>query len=256
MTTDFLAERAELIEEGNFLKELLGDMSSTVRIDGCDLKDRKDAVFGRYLALLPEVTLARSLGTGKVVRWRIDTVGLDGWYWDYWMAERDYPEPMPRDWVAMSGAMRLAEPVENTPFQVVPGPGVPFVVPRLLKMANSRAVITEVPVGAHTGWAITYFGYNPKYPTNVELVNEWGKSTYHVYDDRGVWDNGWYESIEHISDNNYDLARWLRSGRLLWIAPGDESAILHEGTHGCPYLDLPGERRIAYIQDGKVEYGA
>jgi hypothetical protein len=246
MTTDFLAERAELLEEGNFLAELLREMSAAERAEARDVRDRKRAVFRRYLALLPEVALARSPRTGTVVRWKIDTAGLDGWYWKYETAEREYPEPMPVGWLAMNGAMRLAEPVENSPFQVVPGPGVPFVVPRLLKTAKARAVIAEVPVGAHTGWAITYFGSMSK---NVELVNEWGSNH--------TWLNdGWYESIEHVSDYDFDLARWLRSGRLLWIAPGDESAVLREGTDGCPYLDLPGERRIAYVQNGKVVYGA
>ena len=252
MTMDFLAERAELLEEGDFLAALLREMSVAERAEDRESEHRWAAVRERYLALLPEVPLARSPQTGHVVRWKIDTVGLDGWYWRYETAEREYPEPMPAGWLAMNGAMRLAEPVENTPFQVVPGPGVPFVVPRLLTAAKARAVIAEVPVGAHTGWAVTYFGSNPK---NVELVNEWGSNTYQVYDDAGVW-RGWHQSIEHTSENDYELERWLRSGRLLWIAPGDESATLREGVDGCPYPGLPGERRIAYVQNGRIEYGS
>src|SRR2546421_1766240 len=102
MTTDFLAERAELLEEGNFLAELLREMSATERVEARDVRDRKRAVFRRYRALLPEVGLARSPRTGTVVRWKIDTAGLDGWYWKYEAAERDYPEPMPGGWLAMN----------------------------------------------------------------------------------------------------------------------------------------------------------
>jgi hypothetical protein len=254
MTTDFLAERAELLEEGNFLAELLRETPAADLADVRDLRDRKTAVFRRYLELLPELPLARSPGTGKVLWWKIDTGGLDGWYWRYDAAQRKHPEPMPRDWLAMNGAMRLAEPVEHPPFQVFPGPGAPFVVPRLLTAANARAVIAEVPVGAHTGWAITYFAANPKNPKKVGLVNEWGSNRYDVYDDAGTW-RGWDASIETLSDYDFDLTRWLRSGRLLWIAPGDESATLREGPDGCPYADLPGERRHAYVQNGEVLYG-
>jgi hypothetical protein len=251
MTTGFLAERAELLEEGNFLAELLREMSPT-DAEYRALQDRKRAVMSRYLELLPEVALARSPHTGKAVRLKIDTGGLDGWYWRYDAAERQHPEPMPADWVAMNGAMRLAEPVENTPFQVVPGPGVPFVVPRLLRKKKARAVVAELRVGAHTGWAITYFGSKE---SDVELVNEWGSTRHDVYDDNGAW-RGWDESIERLSDYDFDLERWLRSGRLLWISPDDESAALREGSDGCPYLDLPGERRFAYVQHGEVLYGS
>lgn len=252
MTTDFLAERAALLAEGNRLRGQLEAMSTDEWVAGRDLRDRSSGLVRSYLALLPEVTLARSPDTGELVRWRIDMGGLDGWYWRYEAAERADPEPMPAGWLAMNGAMRLVEPVEHTNFQVVPGPGVPYVVPRLLEVPGVRAVLSQVPVGRHTGWAITYFGSNPG---NVELVNTWGSDTYYVYDEAGAW-LGWHQSIEHVSDYAFELDPWLRSGRLLWIAPGDESAALREGVDGCPYLDLPGPRRIAYVQGGEVEYGS
>ena len=53
-------------------------------------------------------------------------------------------------------------------------------------------------------------------------------------------------------DKEYDLRPWLESGRLRWIAPGDDSLELRTGADGCPYLDLPGERRRRYLQDGKT----
>lgn len=252
MTADFLAERAALLAEGNLLGSQLAAFSTDEWVGARDVRDRRSDLVRRYLALLPEVPLARSPHTGELVRWRIDTGGLDGWYWQYEAAERMDPEPMPAGWLAMNGAMRLVEPVEHTPFQVVPGPGVPYVVPRLLEVPGVRAVVAQVPVGRHTGWAITYFGPNPG---NVELVNTWGSDTYYVYDGEGTW-LGWHQSIEHVSDYDFTLEPWLRSGRLLWIAPGDESATLREGVDGCPYVDLPGPRRIAYVQEGQIEYGA
>ena len=142
--------------------------------------DRDRDIADRYLELLPEVTVARSPDTGEVVRWRIDTAGLDGWFWRYEASARVEPDPIPAGWLAMNGAMRLHEPVEFTAFQVIPGPGVPYVVPRLLHADGVRAVIAELPIGRHTGWPITYFG--PR-PPDIDLVNTWGRKEYYVYDD-------------------------------------------------------------------------
>lgn len=46
----------------------------------------------------------------------------------------------------------------------------------------------------------------------------------------------------------------MRSGKLLWIAPGDESITLRQGVEGCPYLGLEGPRELAFIKNGKVRY--
>ncbi|MGN9914678.1 hypothetical protein ACTMTJ_44835 [Phytohabitans sp. LJ34] len=251
MTTGSTAERAALLAEGNRLFAEQQALSATDPETAADLGDRYSDLVDSYLELLAEVPLARSPHTGEVVRWRIDTAGLDGWFWRRHTSERDDPEPMPAGWLAMHGAMRLVEPVERTPFQVVPGPGVPYVVPRLLEVPGVRAVVSQVPVGRHTGWAVTYFGANPD---NVELVNTWGSDTYYVYDESGTW-VGWHQSTDRVSDYDFELEPWLRSGKLLWIAPDDESATLREGAEDCPYRDLEGPRRIAHIQNGEIEYG-
>lgn len=210
--------------------------------------DRLDEIYQRYRDLLPEVTVARCPHSGELVRWPIDTMGLDAWFWDYRAQMRRVPDSPPRTWIAMTGAMRLAQPVEHPPFVVMPGPDVPFVVPRILDGPGVRAVIAEVPVGRHTGWAISYFGPVPA----VKLVNLWGSDDLLVYRD-GTW-TGWDRERPDTSRYDFDLTGWLRSGRLLWLAPGDESATLRSGTDGCPFVDLPGHRRLTVIADGVVQY--
>jgi hypothetical protein len=243
-------ERARLLDEGNRLIATLRAKDTDPAV-AREARDRRDALLDRYLELLSEVTVARSPDSATLVRWRIDTVGLDGWYWRYETAAVDDPDPMPAGWLAMNGAMRLVEPVEINPELVVPGPGMPYVVPRLLRAPGVRAVIAQVAVGRHTGWPITYFG--PR-PLDTPLVNTWGRAEHYVYDADGTW-LGWSDNLERVSDYDFELADWLRSGKLLWIAPGDDSGTLREGVDGCPYLDLPGPRKIARIEDGKVSYG-
>jgi hypothetical protein len=174
----------------------------------------------------------RSRRTKKVVWFQVDIGSLDGWYWRYETAEPTLPEPMPVGWLAMNGAMRLVKPVEVTTFLVHPGPGVAFVIPNLMKARNVRAVVGEVPVDRHTGWAITYLRRGVERRPDAERL---GSQFYLVDNDLGVGN----VRIEQASDYGFEPERWLRSGRLLWIAPGDESATLPEGIDGCPYLDLP-----------------
>jgi hypothetical protein len=231
-------ERSRVIAESN---RLLAQKSPSLT--------RVMAVNRRYRELLPDVTVARCPYSGDLVRWPIDIGGLDGPFWDYVSSVRRPPSSLPRAWLAMTGAMRLASPVEHPPFAVVPGPDVPFVVPRILDGPDVRAVIAEVPVGQHTGWAITYFGPRPE---GVPLVNLWGRNTYPVVEE-GV-NRGWDQNRPRVSQYDFDLTEWLRSGKLLWMEPGDESATLREGPAGCPYVDLPGERKITLIRNGAIQH--
>lgn len=247
----FRSERDALLREGNLVKAEATALEDRHDYDAAQvLWGRRNVLFRRYRQLLPEVPVSRNPDTGEVVRWAIDTVGLDGWFWSYRGASNRLPDPVTPGWLTMAGAVRLAEPVEPAPFLVRPGPGVPFVVPRILDAPGVRAVVAQVPVGRHTGWPITYFGPRPK---NTRLVNLWPGDTYPVYDADGQW-KGWAETTPWVADYDFDLAPWLRSGKLLWILPGDESMTLRGGVDGCPYLDLPGVRDAPFIEDGHVRY--
>ncbi|GAB7037013.1 MULTISPECIES: hypothetical protein [Catenuloplanes] len=251
MTPDDTAgERRRVMSESHRLRAEARALRAGGRArDAFPLWDRIEELTHRYRDLLPDVPVARCPHTGELVRWPIDTAGLDTWFWDYLNAVRRTPQPLPPSWIAMTGAMRLTEPVETPPFAVVPGPGVPFVVPRILGAPGVRAVLAEVPVGAHTGWAVTYFG--PR-PPDVRLVNLWGTNTYQVFDD-GVW-RGWDRHRPRISEYDFALTGWLESGALRWIAPGDDTATLRTGAADCPFVDLPGSRRIAVLANGTVQH--
>jgi hypothetical protein len=249
MTESVAAERARLVAEIGRIRAVSHQRHATTILRlGVPWWERLDQVSHRYQELLPEVAVARCPHTGEPVRWPIDTYGLDGPFWDYLRPIRRVPAAQPRTWLAMAGALRLAEPVAHPPFAVSPGPDVPFVVPRILRAPGVRAVIAQVPVGAHTGWAISYFGPAPE---GVPLVNLWGTNTYPVYRD-GAW-RGWAWDRPRVAQWDFALADWVRTGALLWIEPGDASATLREGVAGCPYLDLPGTRRITVIANGAVQ---
>jgi hypothetical protein len=209
-----------------------------------------------YRGWVPRVPVARCPHSRQVVAFPVDTVDLDGWFWEYDLPVRPYHwDELPPTWLAMAGAMRLREPLASVPFEARPGPEVPYVIPRILdRREDVRAVIAEIPVGPHTGWAITYFALGQ---IQAKLVSTWGEATYHWRSDDGRWhweDGGWtpeYFDFKY-GDNDYDLGPWLRSGKLLWIAPGDTELTLRSGEAGCPYTGLSGSRHMSHIRDGRI----
>ena len=54
------------------------------------------------------------------------------------------------------------------------------------------------------------------------------------------------------ADFDYDLELYIRTGRLLWIAPGDETLTLRSTVEGCPFLGLPGMRHPVGLRDGVI----
>ena len=127
----FVAERAGLLEEGNRLRALAEEVRelhrerSELRRRAKQLPKRERAELdwsfgergklfgksehalwdrffelnGRYRELLPDVTVARCPFTGELVKWAIDTVGLDGWFWEYRIGTHRWPKTMPRKWI-------------------------------------------------------------------------------------------------------------------------------------------------------------
>lgn len=238
--------RAAVLAEGNRLAELA--LGATRRADpraAAPLWERWSALRTEYTAALPEPLVARCPMTGVEVRWPIDTVDLDGWFWDYDGPARRDPVPL-STWLAMTGALRLAGPPAPAPFRCLPGPEVPAVIPRILGCPGVVAVVRELPIGPHTGWTVSYFGPRPRFP----LANVWAADRYPAAAPTGVW--GWAAEPVGGHPLDYDLRPWLDRGRLYWIAPADDAGRLRRGAAGCPYLDLPGRRSPAVIRDGVV----
>ncbi|MGV9408939.1 hypothetical protein ACWDOP_03405 [Nocardia sp. NPDC003693] len=230
--------RAALLEEGNRLHALYREVGYTP--EGKAAIKRVFELHGLYKAALPEVVLSRCPLTGKVVRRPFDSVDLDGWYWDWRNPVRRLAKGGPSTWPTMSGAVRLANTVTSAPFECMPGPDAPYVLPELLNVPDVRAVVAQIPIGRHTGWAMTYFGSHR--PTDVPLENIWGS---------GKYDN--FQTFPHtLDDYDFELRPWIDSGKLLWIATGDADATLHEGRTDCPYLDFDAQRRNQWISQGAV----
>jgi len=136
--------------------------------------------------------------------------------------------------------------VERTRHLAKPGPGAPYVLPRLMAVEGVRAVIRAVAVGLHLGWTVTYFA--ERYPADAQRANDWGADHYPVGD-------GWDSVVEDADAHDFDFAPWIERGRLAWIAPGDATLTPRTTVQGCPYLDLPGVRALQRVEGEDVWTG-
>lgn len=201
-----------------------------------------------YTARLPRPAISRNPFTGKALHYPIDIFGLDGPWWDCNDPVR--PEALlPEGVFALAGAVALDGEIPDTPFDVKPGPSVPWVCPRVLRIPGVRAVISQIRVGASAAWPVVYFSANPLpgYPG----LDTWGLNSHMSLNEDGSYSiaSSWGLS----SDYDYDLAPWIRHGKLLWIPPGDEGLELHATVSDCPYLELPGSREPVLLRNGHTE---
>lgn len=251
MQGEWRVDRDRILREGNLLAAEARRLEESGEDDQAwDTWDAYARLREQYLALLPRVVIARCPFSKESVSWAIDTAGLDGWFWNEDNPCREIPEALPRLWLTMTGAMRLSGPLAVVPFDSRPGPSMPFVLPHALENNDTIAVISECPVGAHTGWPITYFGH---FDPNLELASLWGAQNYPVSDDEGAH-LGWKEVTAWPPNFDYDIARWIDAGRVMWIAPGDATATLRSTVDDCPYVGLSGPRGVARIQNGVADY--
>jgi hypothetical protein len=203
--------------------------------------------------------------TQQVAYHSIDPYGLDGLWWDNQVPIRPV-EALPSTFIMVLGALRLGPRVEDTPFPVRPGPEAPYVVPEVLGHPDIYAVVSTVKVGAHTAYPVFYYGVG--WEGEVEPMNNWGANhwsyldrdgnlRYHEYGAVPMTDDSYLEGLEGDEGEaeeytvDFDLRRWVDDGKLMWIAPEDETFTLRSGASGCPYLDLPGSRVFSVILGGE-----
>jgi len=234
-------------EKIQYLKSKAGADPRTVNTEIEGYEQRRKELWDEYLARLPRVPLSRCPFTGQVVNHSFDPYGVDGLWWNYESSVRPMIEDVPSTFCAITGALKLENGIENTRFLVKPGPGVPYVIPRLLENEMVKAVLYSLHVGKNIGYAIVYFAEFPV--TDVKWPNHWGMSYYSF--GKTAADFRWYESLDVDDRYDYDLKPWIKSGKLQWIIFEDKDMVLHSSVTSCPYLDLQGERKILRIQSGK-----
>ena len=202
-----------------------------------------------FRAEMPVLSMSRCPFCGFIAEQAFDPYGIDGFWWRGPTATRgDGAPPRCLHYFCFTGALALARPIEVLPFDVEPGPEVPFVVPSILDHPGMCVVISSTPVGRHTGYPIFYYG-DPIIPETTGL-NDWGHTQRYAYRDGECV--GWSSRNLLDEECDYDLAPWVARGKVQYILPGDDTLTLRSGVDGCPYLDLPGRRVLNRISNGVI----
>ena len=209
----------------------------------------QDRLLKEYAERLPFVEISRCPICDAVLEYVVDTMGLDGPWW----AKGDLVEfPKPQGCEHFRVLLGAIDFHGRTPSEaavhrtVLPGPGAPFVVPRLLEIPGMRAVIWSfgLPKG-DLCYPIAYFSEEPLH--GAFLHQPWGREAYQVFNIEGEYE-GWTIANDPWE---FEPRPWIDRGLLFWIKPGDESLTLRrEGS--CPYENLAGIRKPQVIRKGKL----
>lgn len=209
---------------------------------------KQDRLLDRYGNTLPAVPVSRCPECGELLSYVLDSFGLDGPWWHTGkLAEYRLPNE-PHFRVLLGGVdFHSREPTEAAVHRTVrPGPGAPFVVPRMLDIEGMRAVLStlSLPHG-DTAYLVAYF--SPKPLHGALLHQPWARIDYEVLDEDGE-NQGWGVSNDLW---DFDLKPWIARGKLSWIEPDDPTFTLRSDGN-CPYLKLPGTRAPQSIDRGKL----
>jgi hypothetical protein len=211
--------------------------------------EEKRAAAGRlreeYLQGVPAMALSKCPFSGEVLVRSMDVLGIDGLWWDYDNPARRREELLPT-FFAMAGALKPGSSLEAFPFTCSVGPEVPYVLPRLLKHEQIKAVLSSTAVGGHRLYLITYYAEPMIY--SIRRVNDLGAYCYTYKNTQGILLHDYFEDPA----KDFVLEEWIRAGKLLWIEPDDDSLTLRGFLTGCPYVNLQGSSKVQAIQGGKI----
>lgn len=127
---------------------------------------------------------------------------------------------------------------------------VPFVKPRVLNLPTMVAVIHRLPVvdGRYTAYTTTYFA--EQMPPQEAFCIGWARVAY--YDSDAEFDDAGFIG-QRKDEQDYDLFKWVKQGKLFWLDPTDEEHPVVRGpVEAFPYGNIEGKRHPYTIQKGKI----
>jgi len=206
--------------------------------------DQLEDAENKYTQGLAIKTISRCPFSEEPFNLSIDTFGLDGPWWDAEQPIRAFEEES-KTFFALTGSVSISENPPEAPFSIKPGPAIPWVSPRLLADKNIMAVISHIKIGLYDAYPIVYYSKNKT--VEIERINTWGTDEYLADDVDGLAIIG--STYDDVEEYDFDIAPWIKKGKLKWISINDDSLELHNDLKDCPYLDLKGYRYPVLIQN-------
>jgi len=202
----------------------------------------------KYIVGLPKLNVSRCPYSNEVYNLSIDSFGLDGPWWDAKQPIREENEAIP-SFFAITGSVNIIGEPPVAPFTIKPGPAVPWVSSRLLSKDAISAVLSHIKIGLYDAFLTVYFTNSEK--VDIDRINKWGTDEYLVNDNDGfaVLDRTYDDEDEY----DFDIAPWIKKGKLKWIAINDKTLELQNSIDNCPYLDVKGYKYPVIIQNKTIE---
>lgn len=197
-----------------------------------------------YAQGLPQIILSRCPFSNETYSLSIDNYGLDGPWWDAQRPIRTFEEES-QTFFALTGSVNVVGKIPDIPFIVKPGPAVPWVSPRLLEVDDIMGVLSHIKIGHYDAYIIVYYSKDKTY--EIERINTWGTEEYIAEDIDGLAVTG--STFEDAEEYDFDIAKWIKKGKLKWIAPNDDRLELHNSLDNCPYLNITGYQYPVLIQN-------
>jgi hypothetical protein len=210
--------------------------------------DEMVAIEEEYFRRLPRVVMGACPHCERALYRSFDPFGLDGLWWRS-DAQVEEPQACPHFCVLL-GAVDLGEHRPRPDFDVHPGPGAPFAMPRLLAHEGMIAVVSEIAlVEGARAYPVAYFA--PRRPPVQTLAAPWPRTTF-VYTTQ-LGEHAWRRAERPRpggGDGIWDFAldRWVASRQLRWCPPGGDRTTLAPGAGApCPFISRPGTKEAQVI---------
>jgi hypothetical protein len=197
-----------------------------------------------YFRELPRVVMAPCPICSKPLYRSFDPFGLDGLWWRS-DAQPDEP-PACLHFCRLLGAVDLRDSRPQPDFDVHPGPGAPFVIPRLLEQPGMLAVVSQIDMadGARA-YPIAYFA--PRRPPIQTLTASWARTNFVYSTQLGahLWRLATEAPLGQPGEEVWDFALepWMKQNQLRWCDPGSDRTTLSAASpDACPFVNLSGVR--------------
>ena len=230
------------------------DSSSSVFVDTDAYRRAREALAemaaadDAYFRDLPRIPVSCCPHCKKPLYRAFDPFGLEGLWWRS-DAQPDEPQPCPHFCVLL-GAVDLRTSRPRPDFDVHPGPGAPFVVPRLLQNEGMVAVVSEIEMTAGAvAYPVAYFA--PRRPPIQTLAAPWARTNFVYSTQLGI--HAWRSADEPApgapaGDSwDFELSPWAASGSLRCDPDTDRSKLSTSPPTAFPFANLPGLRQAQEI---------
>jgi hypothetical protein len=159
--------------------------------------------------------------------------------------QRPEPQACPHFRV-LTGALNLnGLPPVGGEAEAHPGPGVPYVIPKVLELPTMVAVVHELKMkNGYTAYPISYF--SSEKPSSYVLANPWTRQSASYRTPSGQ------SGFAYKTDPwDFNLPPWVSQGKLRWIERGDKDHSLSRRPPAeFPYANLTGPRlRQTIVKD-------